>query len=226
LSLAGCLGWFFLAVALGTCVLNAASGYLPALLQANLKRRGFYLPERGGKDQAAGWRDQVQQALLSGHFGEAWERIETVTRATDKRSDPRRAVLQILRSIDRLPPAEKRVTALFVPRRNEAYWKMLPDPRATPFLGPAVAGIAMIDGLPDPHPGVDFSGYSFDTYDLDQPRPAITDPEREKSHVTDKARQMGFTRVLVLDVGKDGNPSVLEWRLGNARPIWRGEATR
>jgi hypothetical protein len=222
LPLAFCLGWFFLAVALGTCVLNTALGYLPPAIQITLKRRGFYLPEGGGKDKAADWRNQVQQAFLSGHFSDAWQLVETVTRATDARSDPRWAVVQILRASDQLPPAEKRVTVLFIPKRNEAYWKMLHDPRATPFLGPAVAGLAMIDGLPDPQPEVVFDAYGYHAYDLNQPRPAFTDPEEEKSHVLGKARQKGFRRVLVVDVNKDGNPYVLEWCLEGARPVWAG----
>jgi hypothetical protein len=213
------LGGFVLAAALGTCVLNTSHAYFPRLVQATLVRRGFYLPERDGKDQAAPWRDKVHEAFLSGHFSDGWQLVETVTQATDKRPDPRWALLRILRALDRLPPAEKRVTALFVPKRNEAYWKMLPNPRATPFLGPAVAGLAMIDGLPDPHPGVVFSGYGYGEYDLNQARAAVTDPEQERAQVVEKARRLGFGRVVVLDAGKEGRPRLLEWDLGTTRPL-------
>jgi hypothetical protein len=215
-----CLGWSFLAVALGTCLLNTSHSYLPWLMKGNLMRRGFYMPEPDGKDQAAKWRDQVQQAFLSGHFSDGWEMVETVTRETDRRSDPRWATLKILRSADQLPVAEKRQTVLFVPKRNKGYWKMLPNPRATPFLGPAVAGLAMIDGLPDPNPGIVFDEYGYQAYDLDQPRPTATDPEQEKAHVLQKARALGFGRVLVLDADKDDRPRVLEWCLGTTRSIW------
>jgi hypothetical protein len=218
------LGCLLLGVAVGTCLLNTWYGYTPAMIDDNLKRRGFFMPQ-DGTDQAAGMRVTVEEAFVAGRFWDAWQLVEEGTRAADNRTDPRHAVVQILRSIDRLPPSEKRVTALYVPKRNGAYWRMLPDVRATPFLGPAVAGIAMIDGLPTPQPGVVFEGYGYEPYDLTRAQPAIADADLEKKHVTEKARRMGFARVLVIDSGKDGSPFVLEWCLGDARPVWSGRKT-
>jgi hypothetical protein len=218
LPLAACLGWLFLGVALGTCALNTWYGYTPALLDHLLQRRGFYLP-RDGKDEAAGMRVAVEEAFVAGRFGKAWQLAESGTAEDKKRTDPRREVVRLLRALDLLPPGDKRVTALFVPKRNEAYWKMLPDPRATPFLGPAVAGLPLLDGLPDPQPPVVFEGYGYGEYDLNQARAAVTDPEQERAQVVEKARRLGFGRVVVLDAGKEGQPRLLEWDLGTTRPL-------
>jgi hypothetical protein len=219
LPLSYCLGWLFLGVALGTCLLDIWSGNMAGMIDDALKRRGFSMPGPDGEDHAAGLRAEFKDALFSGRFGEVRQLLDSVTRAAEKSPDPRRPVVQVLRAIDRLDPAEKRVTALFVPKRNEAYWKMLANPQAASFLGPAITGVAMIDGLPDVPPGVVLRGYGYEAYALSRPRPPAADPEQEKARVLGKARELGFGRVLVLDTDQDGRPRLWEWDLGTTRPL-------
>ena len=97
---------------------------------------------------------------------------------------------------------------------------MLFDRPGTPFLGPALAGVAMIDGLPKPEAGVQFVDYGYGLYDLPGGPAPATSPAEEKERVLRKAAKLGFTRVLVLDAHEDKTPFLVEWCLGETKPIW------
>lgn len=75
----------------------------------------------------------------------------------------RQQFLTRLASLARLPLATRRTAAVHVPRDNLTYWQMLPA-KAVPFVVPAVAGLAHIDGLPT----TDFSQayYGYGAYPL------------------------------------------------------------
>jgi hypothetical protein len=54
-------------------------------------------------------------------------------------------------SLSRLPLAERRRTALFIPQNERAYWDILQRPGACSFAGhiaPALAAMTMVDGMP------------------------------------------------------------------------------
>jgi hypothetical protein len=69
-------------------------------------------------------------------------------------------VIQALLRLDALPTSEKQQTLLYVPPTERSYWDLIsphvsfaydrPACMGIPLVAPALAGIAMIDGLPDP----------------------------------------------------------------------------
>ena len=117
ISLSHCLAGFLFAIGLGNTLLNTVDFYIPAIFSRDLMLRGFFMP-RNGKDEAAPMREQVKDALLSGKVGDTCKLVESVTRDTDQRQDPRLAVVRTLRAIDRLPRGDKRATASTSPRET------------------------------------------------------------------------------------------------------------
>lgn len=64
---------------------------------------------------------------------------------------PNFVVADALRRLSAMPDSERRRTALFIPQDQAAYWKSLTRQGACtfqPFLAPALASLAMIDGMP------------------------------------------------------------------------------
>ena len=89
----------------------------------------------GGSDTA--WRQQLRQIKA---------RRSVVAASMAKR-------ISVTACLDRLgeqPAEQRRGTALYIPKINRTYWDMrqLGD-GATPFLAPALAGMPMVDGLPE-----------------------------------------------------------------------------
>ena len=64
---------------------------------------------------------------------------------------PRFAIVSALRRLSAMPRAERRHTALFIPQSDTAFWNFFPEPErcnVAPLAGPAIAGLALIDGMP------------------------------------------------------------------------------
>ena len=84
---------------------------------------------------------------------------------TRMRSD--KSILAILSSLDEMPLAEKRRSLLFIPKSNQQYWDLLHGPywpKDGPFVGPALSGVAMIDGLYVPAKNDPWIGYGYHQY--------------------------------------------------------------
>jgi hypothetical protein len=109
--------------------------------------------------------------------------------------------LLALRGLDALPPSEKRSSLLYVPRSNELFWKAMPECLAPPFLGPALAGMAMMDGLTDGR--CDRQRLGYWTYRM---RPGgwgeRVPPGRECEH----AAKLGFSSYFRLDAPSAAHP--------------------
>jgi hypothetical protein len=105
--------------------------------------------------------------------------------------------MQQLQKLERLPLAEKRIALLYVPQSNTAYWTML-ECAQCPFLGPALTGIAMIDGMPKADCDclntiyVDFGYLDYKKRDAKNKQPS--QPELENL-----AQKLGFKKVLTLE---------------------------
>ena len=83
------------------------------------------------------------------------------------------------------------------------------------MLAPALTEMAMIDGLPDnPIP----NGYGYGTYGRPRPSSRVTSPMTKKS-VLNRAGQLGFERLLVLDCDTSGHPVIAEWHAKGARVV-------
>jgi hypothetical protein len=115
-------------------------------------------------------------------------------------------IVTALRDIARLPLEERQKTLLFIPQTSTQYWSMFTaDGRCTytPLIAPAIASVAMLDGMPSPGCAV------TDQYNMPRYQPRLH--AQSEADVTDvalceKARAKGFSRVLVLDAPAEVAP--------------------
>jgi hypothetical protein len=120
-------------------LMTTASNVTHWLRQANR----FNAASRGIDDHSTVTR-VLRRAGIDGcrSYVEAWEE-----KIRQKR--PRQhALVATLEELGRLPIAEKRRAGLFIPYANRVYWELHPRPEVCGFIGPAVTGIAMINGVP------------------------------------------------------------------------------
>jgi hypothetical protein len=93
---------------------------------------------------------------------------------------------------------------LYIPKTNRTYWDMrqLGD-GATPFIAPALAGLPMVEGLPE-YEDIGWAevGWGYPQYELpSRPEP----PTENLGRAIDKAQKDGFRQLLVLrDVTASG----------------------
>jgi len=186
----------------------------------NLHTRGFVGQPPGVEDFPVRERIvEVEQPLRAGEFGTSWQRVLEKTRETEAKSDPKWEVIALLKSLDRLPLNVKRRTILHIPKTNRAYWDIFPPEHAAhgiagPFIGPAVSGLAMLEGLPDTQPTM---SYGYVSYPLESFIPLRDGnlPAR-KDYLCERAASMRFRRVIVMDVDAAGKQHLIEWPLANA----------
>lgn len=111
------------------------------------------------------------------------------------------SIISKLLDLNNLSKKEKRISVVYIDRKN-MYWSIL-DERKTPFLCPALTGIAMLDGLPTSDiPNLE--GYSFSFYNLK------SKDQIEKITINDviiKAKNLGFKKLIYLD----GNNNLINY---------------
>ena len=117
-------------------------------------------------------------------------------------------IVHTLRQIAKIPRAERRNALLFIPQWNRDYWSMFTaDGRCTftPLIAPAIASVAMLDGMPS------FGCKVTDQYNMTSYKPRTT--PQEPSDVTTEAlcaktRARGFREVMVLTEMDQGVPDL------------------
>jgi hypothetical protein len=213
--------WFLMLAVGATLALNTLSR-ARTLVRTNLSDRGF---QQSDQSEAPGaiQRSSVTKALRHGRIGRAYAMIREQTTGLQSRRDPEAQTVRMLDSLYGLPKVEKRVTLLYIPRTNRAFWDLLgtnSPPWMRPLMGPALSGLALLDGLPDPEdiPANGLNGYA--AYDRSQ---AIRLPsDRTKDALCRRAERMGFRRILVLEVTPDGTVCLDEWCFRGAQPLFNG----
>ncbi len=138
--------------------------------------------------------------------------------STKSVGNPARLV-QLLADLDKRSLREKRETAIYIPKSNRVFWTLGQVAFATPFVPPALTGIAMIGGLPDNiaqdyweeyHIGHGYRFYS---------RPASGVPAaRALDEALHRAFSLGFQRVVIIDQLPDGGCCMVSER---NRSQWR-----
>ena len=127
---------------------------------------------------------------------------------------PNARIVALLRELDGLNAADKRRTALYIPKATRAYWDMFGHGytmKGVPFVAPGLSGIAMIDGLPEYNPDIPWIGYGYDIHKppTEKAAPAAWDADRKG--VLARAAAAGFDRVLVVREMPDGELVTVEW---------------
>jgi|GEM_PF-1956179 len=196
----------------------ASEGYEFAV--DNLHTRGFHGPPPGETDFPKRERIvEVERPLREGKFAAAWRSVRGKTRETEAKPDVKRDVLALLESLDRLPLSVKRRTILHIPKSNRAYWDIIPPEHgahalAGPFIGPAVSGLAMLEGLPDASPS---AGYGYGAYPPESfAQRSPPDLSARRQELCERAASMRFHRVIVMYLDAEGKPRLGEWPIGDA----------
>jgi hypothetical protein len=109
------------------------------------------------------------------------------------------ALIAALEELGRLPLAEKRKAAVFVPRSNLVYWALLNRSEDSAFVGPALTGMAMINGVPANIRDLRGRGFGFSVYAAR----ANLDPELGSDMTIDAARarakRFGYEVLYVIE---------------------------
>jgi hypothetical protein len=105
-------------------------------------------------------------------------------------------VIKTLHELAELPLAEKRQMLLFIPQSNRAYWTLSANfCKATPFIAPAISGIAMLDGLPSASCETRYYGYGDYKVRTEQQQLHVNNLEQLCAY----AHSKNFTLLAVLD---------------------------
>lgn len=108
-------------------------------------------------------------------------------------------IVMALRDIAKLPESERRQSLLFIPQSNHQFWSMFTaDGRCTftPLIAPAVASVAMIDGMPAA--GCEITDqYNMTVYHK-RARPQLP-RDMNSETLCERARAKGFKYVIVLE---------------------------
>jgi hypothetical protein len=140
------------------------------------------------------------RSLLAGGPASAWKpalrHIRDRKALTVEAFAKRIELVKCLNDFGARSPSERRAIALYIPKTNRTYWDMRQvGPGATPFIAPALSGMAMVDGLPEYEDiGWAAIGWGYPQYSL----PAAPQVPREMlEEALQKARSHGFRTLLV-----------------------------
>ncbi|MBA2688675.1 MAG: hypothetical protein H0U64_11285 [Gemmatimonadaceae bacterium] len=143
-----------------------------------------------------------------GAFPEFWRRepgtlFGEATMSAGMRKAKSGAIVSALRDLDTVPITEKRRALLFIPQSFERFWQMVPDPKLCSyagFVGPALSGMALLDGVPPLGCKVAL-GYGLRPYRDRLELQAADGPE-----LCTRVQAMGFERLYVVQDGSaDGH---------------------
>ena len=104
---------------------------------------------------------------MHGDLRKAADILHQTAAGVQSRLKTDKQIVAVLNSLDELPLAEKRRSLLFVPKSNRPYWDLLHGPywpKEGTFVGPALSGVAMIDGLYVPTKDDPWIGHGYNNY--------------------------------------------------------------
>jgi hypothetical protein len=121
----------------------------------------------------------------------------------NKSTNNRTEMIELLEQIALTKPVEKTYTVAYVPRRNTIYWNFFEAEmrKATPLLLPAVAEVAMLEGVPDLASEPNFwAGYGFDLYKSQSSQYLSSSTAMPPVEwIIALARSKGFKSLLIID---------------------------
>ncbi len=145
-------------------------------------------------------RNGEDRAVLAGGAETEWRpalrQIRTGQAVISPAWAVRTQVLDCLRAIGDRSAEERRNLALYIPKTNRSYWDMRQvGAGSTPFIAPALAGVPMVEGLPE-YDDIGWAavGWGYPQYNL----PTAPEPPTEiLDEAIEKARGGGFHELLV-----------------------------
>jgi hypothetical protein len=148
-------------------------------------------------------RSRILLRVLRGEPLDHWLRPLKVTRAAVERSarGEHYRFVRTLFALSTISWEERRRALVFIPRETDVFYgesAMQPSLGAiasgcmiAPFLVPSIAGIALLDGLPNSECATVYYGYQY--YDRSRQRPGL-----EQSGLCEAARERGFSSVALV----------------------------
>jgi hypothetical protein len=118
------------------------------------------------------------------------------TRLQDPRYGSRKLMINSLLALDDLPISEKKESLIFIPRFILPYWGLMPNCEKVPFIAPALSGIAMLEGTPDPRTCKVVGPYGYPHYNL-KPIHQVRQTLTNKA-ICAKAQKRGFSKVIAV----------------------------
>lgn len=176
-------------------------------------RQSFYFPNdvnlkgthRGGEIYILKTRE-IKYSLISLNFMKIFDAFSEVSDIDPLESNFAKEfqLLSLLKELEKQPSEFKRETALYVPKTFSTYWDISCDSHFAPFVAPAVANMAMIEGLPVRMNSCfrHFKEYGYYTYNLKGIK--AESKELDQEIICKKAEQNGFIRVIEINENNFG----------------------
>ena len=113
-------------------------------------------------------------------------------------------LITLLYNIGKLSNSYKKETALYIPKTLEVYWNLSCDSHMPPFVAPAIANMAMIEGMPIRKNScyTHFTDHGFNTYYIRGIKAEWMEMVHDK--ICQKAKQKGFKRIIEINENKMG----------------------
>jgi hypothetical protein len=153
-------------------------------------------------------------ALMHGDWKKAADILHQTAASTESRLKTDKQIVSVLSSLDELQLAEKRRSLLFIPKSNRPYWDLLRGPywpKEGTFVGPALSGVAMIDGLYVPTKDDPWIGHGYNNYS--KAAATHTQPPLSQNVTTLRKRtaEMGFSQLIVIESGPGGKETIRKY---------------
>ena len=173
---------------------------LGGMVTSNLAARGHASGQTG-----------LGVALMHGRFRAAGEILRRSAAEVESRLRSEKSIIPVLSSLDQMPLADKRRSLLFIPKSDRQYWDLLHGPywpKDGPFVGPALSGLAMIDGLYVPAKNDPWIGHGYHHYskaDASRVQPPLSQDLRA---LRSRSARMGFRQLIVVTNRPDGSAQI------------------
>ena len=116
-------------------------------------------------------------------------------------------LINLLFKLSKLLKSYKKQTALYIPKTLDVYWNLSCDTHMPSFVAPAIANMAMIEGLPMRDQTTScfthFNEYGYLTYLIRGIKANIIEMDHNK--ICQKAKQNGFKRIIEINENKIGD---------------------
>lgn len=148
---------------------------------------------------------------MHGRLRAASEILRQSAAEVESRLRSEKSIIPVLSSLDQMSLAEKRRSLLFIPKSDRQYWDLLHGPywpKDGPFVGPALSGLAMIDGLYVPAKNDPWIGYDYHQYskaDASRVQPPLS---QYLSALRSRCARMGFRQLIVVRNRPDGSAEI------------------
>jgi len=190
-------------LSLGGTILSNTLVLLDGMVTTNLASRGHASGQTG-----------FGVALMHGRLNAAAAILRQTAAGVESRMKTDKNIVAILSSLDEMSLAEKRRSLLFIPKSNRQYWDLLHGPywpKVGTFVGPALSGVAMIDGLYVPAKDDPWVGYGYNHYSKTAASRIQPPLSQYLPILQSRCAHQGFSQLIVIDSDRNGMPTLRKY---------------